>query len=385
MSSPAITTRNLRDKLSAHFGFKQFRPGQARVVRAALEGRDVVVIMPTGSGKSLCFQLPGMELPGITLIISPLIALMKDQVDRLREQGIRATFINSTLSAEELRDVEGRIASGDIDFVYTTPERIAVPEHRELLARRTIDLFVVDEAHCVSQWGHSFRPDYLSLGVAIRDLGNPPVLALTASATDEIISDIIEQLSIPNAEVVHTGFYRPNITLQIKGVEGEAEKDSGLRHFIRREGSGIVYAATTATVERIAELLEGTGKKIAAYHGRMAAKRRKDAQDRFMSGDADVMVATNAFGLGIDKADIRFVAHYHLPGSIEAYYQEVSRSGRDGLPADAIAFYDPSDEKLQRFLQATSYPDDADLVNAYHALELAIERDPCATADAIFT
>lgn len=385
MSLSAITTRTLREKLSAHFGFRQFRPGQARVVRAALEGRDVVVIMPTGSGKSLCFQLPGMELQGITLVISPLIALMKDQVDRLREQGIRASFINSTLSAEELREVEADITSGQIDFVYTTPERIAVPEYREILTRRPIDLFVVDEAHCVSQWGHSFRPDYLSLGVAVKHLGNPPVLALTASATDEIIADIIEQLGIPEAEVVHTGFYRPNIALRIVGVEGEAEKDSRLIQGIHREGPGIVYAATTGAVDRIAESLQGIGVKVAAYHGRMSAKRRKESQDRFMSGDVNVMVATNAFGLGIDKPNIRFVIHYHMPGSVEAYYQEIGRAGRDGLPAEAVAFYAADDEKLQKFLAATPYPDDSDLVNAYHAIELAIDQQLNASTTAIFS
>lgn len=364
---------NLHHTLKTHFGFKKFRPGQMKAIRAALDGRDVVVIMPTGSGKSLCYQMPGLELAGTTVVVSPLIALMKDQVDHLLAQGIRATMINSSLSQTELRNAEAAICDGTVDFVYTTPERMAMPEFRELLRRKPIDLFVVDEAHCVSQWGHDFRPDFLALGAAIQDLGQPPVLALTASATDEILADILNQLRIPDAEVVHTGFYRPNLGLRVEWATGEDDKTARLKTLIPKGRSGIVYTATTAGAEHVGYQLRGLGLRVAVYHGRMAAKRRAEAQDQFMSNTADVMVATNAFGLGIDKPDIRFILHYHMPGSIEAYYQECGRAGRDGLSAECIALHDASDKKLQRFLQAGSYPDESDLVNAYHAITLAVQ------------
>lgn len=375
---------NLYEKLSRHFGFKQFRPGQFRAINAALQGRDVIVIMPTGSGKSLCYQLPGIELTGVTLVVSPLIALMKDQVDHLKEQGIRAISINSTLSSSEIREAEAMIVSGKTDFVFTTPERVATPEFRELLRGCTIDLFVVDEAHCVSQWGHSFRPDYLSLGAAIDELGRPPVLAMTATATEEILSDIVRELRMVDAETVHTGFDRPNLHLRVLATESESQKESSLTSVIPESGAGIVYCATTGITDRVSDLLSRKGRRVASYHGRMSAKRRTEAQESFMSDDVDIMVATNAFGMGIDKADIRFVVHYHLPVSIEAYYQECGRAGRDGLPSTCIAFHTPEDRKLQRFLKSGGYPDESDLVNAYHALKLVDERCELPTAEQLF-
>jgi ATP-dependent DNA helicase RecQ len=362
---------NLRDRIRAYFGFRKFRPGQERAVDSAMGGRDTLVVMPTGSGKSLCFQLTALTIQGITVVVSPLISLMKDQVDNLMDNGVWAVGMNSTLTPTEQAAAERDIASGRASIVYSTPERLADPKFRELLKKRKVELFVVDEAHCVSQWGHDFRPDYLALSEAIDDLGRPPVMALTATATHDVIEDILAQLRIPDAEVVHTGFYRSNLDLHVVHATGDKEKRLVLLEQLQKiEGTGIIYSATTSVVEELTAFLQSVGLEAGSYHGRLSARRRAEAQDRFMADEFKALVATNAFGLGIDKPDIRFVLHYHIPGTTEAFYQEFGRAGRDGGRAWSALLYDPEDRKLLRFFQAKSYPDGDDLTNAHHTLKL---------------
>jgi ATP-dependent DNA helicase RecQ len=337
-----------------------------------LEGHDTLAIMPTGAGKSLCYQLPALELPGTTIVVSPLISLMKDQADKLDDLGVPVSQVNSALTTRETNASMEDIEEDRSEFVFTTPERITTPAFLDTLAGKPIDVFVVDEAHCISEWGHDFRPAFLNLRDSIAALGRPRVLALTATATKAVVDDIIQRLNIPGARVYNTGVYRPNLRYEVIRTPGEHDKDRRLGELLHDfEGSGIVYTATVKNCEAVTTLLQGLGLDAARYHGRLSAKERHETQDRFMAGDLRLVVATNAFGMGIDKADIRFVIHYDLPGSLEAYYQESGRAGRDGEPARCVLLYRVEDRRTQQFFLGGRYPGFNDVLAVYRGLEAA--------------
>src|SRR5262245_3246772 len=340
------------------FGIEAFRPGQALAVRNVLAGIDTLAIMPTGAGKSLCYQLPALELDGVTLVVSPLIALMKDQHDKLDLLGIDVLRLDSTLSPRDEQVALARLSEGRPCIAYVTPERLGEPRFRERLAGVRVALFVVDEAHCISQWGHDFRPAYLGLGDAVRALGRPPVLALTATAPPKVKDDILAQLAIPEASVIDIGLDRPNLRYHVFKASSERKKQALLLRLLdRQQGCGIIYAATVKTVDALADFRAEHGVECGRYHGRMRAKERERVQTAFMDrGEPRIMVATNAFGLGVDKQDIRFVIHYNFPGSLESYYQEAGRAGRDGRPANCVLLYQPEDKRIQSFFLGGRYP-----------------------------
>ena len=308
--------RTLRDV----FGLEKLRLGQAEVIRSVLEGKNTLAIMPTGAGKSLCYQLPALHIPGTTVIVSPLISLMKDQVDKLEGAGLDASQLNSALTNREHQENLERIETESSDFIFVTPERFANQEFLADLRKKTIDFVVIDEAHCISKWGHDFRPAYLSIGACVKTLGSPPVLALTATATGEVTEDIEKLLDLGSLRVINTGIHRPNLQYQVKRVTNEREKHEELIRVLQEnDGAGIIYAATVKTVDELSDWLRGFDFNIEKYHGRMKASDRKQNQEAFMAGELKAIVATNAFGMGIDKPDIRFVVHYQMPGSLEAY------------------------------------------------------------------
>jgi ATP-dependent DNA helicase RecQ len=342
------------------FGISAFRPGQALAIRNVLAGIDTLAIMPTGAGKSLCYQLPALELDGVTLVVSPLIALMKDQHDKLAELDIEVLRLDSTLSPRDEQTALSRLSENRPCIAYVTPERLGEPRFRERLAAVRVALFVVDEAHCISQWGHDFRPAYLGLGEAVRALGRPPVLALTATAPPKVKDDILAQLQLSpaDASVIDIGLNRPNLRYHVIKASSERKKQALLLRLIEKTpGCGIIYAATVKTVDALADFLWSQGVECGRYHGRMRAKDREKVQTAFMEhGEPRLMVATNAFGLGVDKQDLRFVVHYNFPGSLESYYQEAGRAGRDGAPAECVLLYQPEDKRIQSFFLGGRYP-----------------------------
>jgi ATP-dependent DNA helicase RecQ len=355
--------------LREHFGFDNFREGQREVIESVLAGKDVVVVMPTGSGKSLCYQLPAMILEGATLVVSPLIALMKDQVDALRARGLPATFINSSIPEPEQHARIESLRRREHKLIYIAPERFRSSRFNAALQSMPISLFAVDEAHCISTWGHDFRPDYLRLRHVIRSLGNIPTLALTATATPYVRSDIIQQLGLERPQTFVSGFDRPNLRIEVAHTEKEREKITRIKRLAQaHDGSGIVYTSTRKAVEQVGRELKKLGLRVSMYHAGMSDAVRVREQEDFMSGRTQMIVATNAFGMGIDKRDIRFVAHYQMPGSLEAYYQEIGRAGRDGLPSTCVLLFNYADKNTHDFFIEGSYPELPLIKDVYHAL-----------------
>lgn len=354
--------------LREHFGYARFKKGQEEIIAAIMGGSDVLGIMPTGSGKSICYQIPAMLLPGITIVLSPLISLMKDQVDALVNQGIPATFINSTLSQYEVEKRVRLSAAGKYKLLYIAPERLESERFRDFLKSMPISLVAVDEAHCVSQWGHDFRPSYLSIAPFIHQLPERPVAAaFTATATDIVRQDIVRLLSLKEPKVFIGGYDRENLRFS---VEKPRDKDDFiLEYILNHHGqSGIVYAATRKQTEKLAELMSAKGIPACKYHAGMEDGERNKAQDAFARDVYGVMVATNAFGMGIDKSNVRFILHYNMPRDIESYYQEAGRAGRDGLPADCVLLYGAGDVAIQRFLINQS-PDESERAKEYARLK----------------
>ena len=360
-----------REQLREVFGYGEFLPGQAEVVASVLSGRDTLAVLPTGGGKSVCYQLPALLLDGLTLVVSPLLALMKDQVDALTRNGVAAAAINSTVPREQQGDILRRAADGDLRLLYVAPERFS--DGRFVAALRGVDvsLLAIDEAHCISQWGHDFRPSYRDLGAARARLGNPPIVALTATADPRVRDDIVERLGLADPDVRIAGFDRPNLRFHALRVRSQKEKLDQIAELLEAlggEASAIVYCATRKRVESLSAALQARRIRCARYHAGLPEEDRVRIQNAFARDSVRIIIATNAFGLGIDKPDVRLVVHHDLPESIEAYYQEAGRAGRDGDPAECVLYYAPRDRGLREFFIELSHPSPETVLEVYRAL-----------------
>ncbi len=368
---------SLKDRLEKGlhelFGFREFHPGQEEVVTRVMQGEDTLAILATGAGKSLCYQLPALLLEGTTLVVSPLIALMKDQLDVLAERGYRDNVaFNSTLTEEQENAAIGRVARGEIKIAFVTPEKLEDERFLNVFKSIRVPLFVVDEAHCISQWGHDFRPAYLALGQAIAALGKPTVLALTATATPAVREDILLQLGIPTTKTIVKGFDRPNLRYEVIRADNETAKLKSLKSLFENglDGTGIIYTATIKNALEVQKYLhDQLDLPAAVYHSKLQKHDRVSVHELFMGEAIRAVVATNAFGLGIDKPNIRFVVHYDLPGSVEAYTQEAGRAGRDGNLSRCILLYRMSDTRVQNYFLTGKYPDIEDVQKVFGTLE----------------
>ena len=370
VAEPAIPWAEIEREARKRFGIKRFRSGQREVLEEVFRGRSVMGLMPTGSGKSLTYQMPAVFLPKPVVVVSPLIALMQDQQERAEDAHMVVEKMDSTMTAKEARTAEEEIDTGKAQLIYVTPERL---ENREFIEELNdaggISLLVVDEAHCISQWGHDFRPAYLGIGDARKALGMPPVLALTATATPEVVKEILENLRAEDAKVVNAGTERENLHFSVRPTVNTDAKLARVTEMLAGEkGTGIIYTSSVRSANELHDWLKEHGISVGHYHGKMKARDREEVQGAFMRGEHRVMIATKAFGLGIDKADIRFVYHFEFPDSLETYYQEAGRAGRDGLPSRAVLLYRLEDKRIQSFFLAGRYPKVEDLRKVLEAM-----------------
>jgi len=346
------------ETLKKYFGYDVFRPLQKEIIQRVIEKEDCLVLMPTGGGKSLCFQLPALLQDGLTIVVSPLISLMKDQVDALTANGIRAAYINSSLTHTEITDIIERIKNGTTKILYIAPERLAVPQFAELIQSLPIRLFAIDEAHCISEWGHDFRPDYRNLNKLRTTFPNIPIIALTATATQQVREDIVKQLNLPAPHIFTSSFNRENLSYEVLPKKDSFHTILSLIDLYPKE-SVIIYCFSRKDTEALATKLIAQGHNAGTYHAGLTADRRRENQERFIRDDIHIMVATIAFGMGIDKPDVRLVIHHSLPKSIEGYYQETGRAGRDGLPARCVLLYSAADKfKQDYFIRQIADPEE---------------------------
>lgn len=347
----------LHRALKYYYGYDEFRSGQEEIISSILHGKLVLAVLPTGAGKSLCFQLPSLVLKGVTLVISPLISLMKDQAENLNKRGIPAAYLDSSMTGNTYGHVLHDVLNKKCKFLYVAPERLANPQFIAFAKQAQITMVAVDEAHCVSQWGRSFRRDYYNIPEFIKQLNHKPLIAaFTATATPEVRQDILSRLEIPNAEVVVTGFDRPNLYFE---VQRTYDKQRALLNYIskHKHECGVVYCSTRSKVENTTKLLTDSGYQAVRYHAGLTPEERRYNQSLFVEGRVNIIVATNAFGMGIDKADVRYVVHYNMPKDLESYYQEAGRAGRDGKPSECLLLYDKSDTEINEYLIENSESD----------------------------